>query len=163
MTTIDDATATPVILLRPASIAAGTFRPRAALVVRFPGYAEMPEAKLREAVLRGLLGRGWELVSAPAGEFDPPRGVGQHTPSLRLTGRDHVRVEVGPEILYEGPLALAADTVGTSWLELARSAREVLVLVTAGSTPITTEAEINATARAGHLVGLPGDLRTDDR
>ena len=163
MTTIDDATATPVILLRPASRGATDLssRPRAALVVRFPGYPEMPEDRLREAVLKGLLRRRWELVSAPAGEFDPPFDPEQQRPTVQLTADgDHARVEVGPEILYEGPLGLAADISGTSWLALAHGVGEVLVLVTAGTRPVTDETEINAAARAGHLVGLPGPLRT---
>ena len=163
MTTIDDATATPVILFRPASRGATELssRPRAALVVRFPGYPEMPEDRLREAVLKGLLRRRWELVAAPAGEFDPPFDPKQQRPTAQLTAHgDHARVEVGPEVLYEGPLKLAANISGVSWLALAQGVGEVLILVTAGTRPITNEAEIDAAARAGHLVGLPGVLRT---
>lgn len=159
MTTIDDAAITPVIVLRPSSFEGANHRSAAALVVRFPGAPLLPEDTLREAVLRGLLRRGWHLVSAPVGEFDPPWSIGQHTPVVSL-GDDYVHVKVSSETLYEGPLGLAADTSGSIWLHLAHSTNEVLVLVTAGSRPVTTVPEIDTTARAGYLVGLPGRLRT---
>ena len=50
----DEAFVTPVVVLRPAAEGLEASRPRAALVVRFPGAHE-----IREALTQGLLGRGW--------------------------------------------------------------------------------------------------------
>lgn len=156
MSTLDDAFVTPIVLLRPASFAAGAPQPRAALVVRFPGDPSIPEAQLREVLVRSLLRQGWELVAAPAGEFEPS-GTTRSAPVVYLDG-NQVRVEVASQILFDGPLGLDPGIAGLSWLELADATQEVLVLVTVGSTPIASAADADRAARAGHLVGLTGRL-----
>lgn len=105
-----------------------------------------------EVALRGLLKQGWQLVAAPVGEFEP-----EEVPRARVALTDgQVTVEAGGETVYQGPLVLNADPLGTVWPELARAAGEVLLLVTVGSTPILTEEDTNRVARDGHLLGLAG-------
>lgn len=154
MTTLDDAFVTAVIAFRPSSLAPEASRPRAALVIRFPGDSAMPEDALREAVMRAMLRQGWQLVAAPVGMFEWADS-GRQTPRVNVTDGD-VRVEIAGETLYEGPLGLTLDVAGFSWLALARAVEEMPVFVTVGSTPIVTEADLDAAARAGRLVGLPG-------
>lgn len=148
---IDDAFATPLILLRPSSFGIGAPRPRAALCIRFPG-----DARMREAVLRGLLKQRWQLVAAPAGEFEP-----LPEPHARVElSEGHVRAEAGGQTVFDGPLRLAPDLAGHSWHELSHAAGEIPVLVTAGYGPINTAADADEAARAGHLIGIAGHLPT---
>lgn len=156
MTTLDDAFVTAVIALRPSSLGPEAARPRATLVIRFPGDSSRPEEAFREAILRVMLRQGWQLVSAPVGMFELSTSEHQKL-RVNLTD-DDARVEIAGETLYEGPLGLTPDISGRSWLTLARAVPEVPVFVTVGTTPIITEADLDAAARAGRLVGLPGRL-----
>lgn len=146
---LDDAFVTPVMVLRPSSFGIGVPRPRAALVVRYPG-----DRRVREMVLRGLLGRGWQLVAAPVGEVEV-----EDVPFAAVSLRDGgVRVEAGGQTVYDGALGLDPGPEGYHWPELAAAAGEVLVLVTVGTAPILTSDDADDAARAGHLVGLAGIL-----
>lgn len=145
----DSAYVTPVMILRPSSFGRGAFRPRSALVVRFPGTPAM-----REAVLRGLLGQGWQLAAAPVGEFEA-EDVPRAQVYLDAAG---VRVEAGGEIVFEGPLGLHAGPEGHTWTQLARAVGEVMVLLTVGPDPVLDEDDANRAARAGHLVGIAGTV-----
>ena len=145
---IDDAFVVPLIALRPATFEAGDPSPRPALLVRFPGTTRM-----REAVVTGLLRRGWDLVAAPVGDFVPRPEAPVITVNVREGG---VLVsEPGGEVLYDGPLLLDDDS---PWLGLARGTGEVVVLVTVANQPLIGEVDANRVARRGHLVGVVGTV-----
>lgn len=155
MPTVDDAEATPMTLLRPSSFGPNAPRPRAALVVRLPG-----SQKVREAVLQGLLGRGWQLVPPPAGEFEPDDDAPRA--NVRLTPSGSIQVDAGRETVFNGPLALHPGPDGSLWSELARGFGEVLVLLTVGTTSVLTGDDADRAARAGRLVGIAGTLIDHD-
>lgn len=147
---IDDAWVTPMTLLRPSSFGRGDPRPRACLVVRFDGGHD-----LREAVTRGLLGQGWQLVAAPVGEFEPLT-----VPLVRvyLPEDGSVSIKDGDETVFDGPLPAEAGLLGASWMALARGVGEVIVMLTVGSRPVREDHYLNEIARAGRLLGVGGRL-----
>ncbi|MGC3994765.1 MAG: hypothetical protein QM779_11735 [Propionicimonas sp.] len=156
--TADDETAfaTPFIALRPATFYTAEPRPRAAIVVRYPG-----DDRHLQAVMRGLLRRGWELIPPPVGAFEFNDNPASPRASIVLDHRTGTaRVAVGSQLVFDGELRLSNDEAGISWEALCHKTGEVLTFVTVGNQPILSQEHVEEVARAGHLVGVVGIARS---
>jgi len=147
---LDTAELSLILALRPGRGGdPGQAKPTAGLVVRFD-----PGPGLADTVTRGLLARGWELVAAPVGHFDPQSS--QAVAHVECRGDRGIEITtnrgVVDELLYTSPAAIHA-TLPAGWVELAQVRHAALVYLAMSSTPVTTEDEIEQVARSGYLVG----------
>jgi hypothetical protein len=142
---LDGANLTMILALRPGPGGdPETSTPTAGLVVTFdPGPA------LTDKLLRALLSKGWELVAAPLGQFDPASST--YLAHVECSDASAIAITSGSEVIYSNDALGSRPPYG--WVELAQVRGVALVYLAVSPDPLTTEDDMTRAARAGHVVG----------
>lgn len=150
MSSIDDAWLDTMVLLRPHVSNPGESRPCAAVAVRMN-----PPPALVELLMRSYLTRGWELVAAPVGHFEPTGTrlahiQGDPDGSLRVLAADR-RGRLTEDMYYDE--ADVSTALCAAWPELARAQQHAVALLVLWPTSTTNAASLDEAARAGRVLG----------